>query len=152
MFLSTTSKYLLKTSRNGGSTTCLGRPFQCLITLLENKFFLISTWTPPYSTWGLAFKSHFHSLLLSWLSHIDSLTTGWLGLCDQMSVHCFPCSFVTSADFCLPVDYYLVLRTVASNSTSSFSMISQSFVIDTSQHGHHHISSGHFYFFVWKSC
>ncbi|EOB03656.1 hypothetical protein Anapl_02449, partial [Anas platyrhynchos] len=40
--LSSTSKRLLKTSRDGDSTTSLGSLFQCLATLSVKKFFLTS--------------------------------------------------------------------------------------------------------------
>ena len=42
MSLSTTSKRFLNTSWDGDSATSLGSLFQCLITLLENRFFLTS--------------------------------------------------------------------------------------------------------------
>ena len=50
MSLGTTSRHMcvLHTSRDGDSTTSLGSPFQCLITLLEKKFFLISNWNLPW--------------------------------------------------------------------------------------------------------
>lgn len=35
------SKWFLNTSRNGDATTSLGNPFQCVTTLLENKWLLI---------------------------------------------------------------------------------------------------------------
>jgi len=46
MSLNPTSTYLSNTSRDGDSTTSLGGLFQCLITLLVKKFFLIS-WPIP---------------------------------------------------------------------------------------------------------
>jgi len=42
MSFTTTSKCFLNISRDGATTTSLGSPFQCLITLLEKKFLLIS--------------------------------------------------------------------------------------------------------------
>ena len=39
---SNSSRCLLNTARDSDSTTSLGRPFQCLTTLSEKKFFLIS--------------------------------------------------------------------------------------------------------------
>ena len=47
MSLCTISKCFLHTSMDSDSTTSLGSPFQCLTTLLENKFFLISNLTFP---------------------------------------------------------------------------------------------------------
>ena len=48
MFLSTTSKRFLNTSRDGDSTTSLGILFQCLTTLSVKKFFLISNLNLPW--------------------------------------------------------------------------------------------------------
>ncbi|KAK4826388.1 hypothetical protein QYF61_008059, partial [Mycteria americana] len=47
MSLSTSSKHLLNTSRDGDSTTSLGSLFQCLITLSVKKNFLISSLNVP---------------------------------------------------------------------------------------------------------
>lgn len=47
MSLSATSPQLLNTSSNGYSTSTLGSPFQCLATLLEKKFFLLSNLNIP---------------------------------------------------------------------------------------------------------
>ena len=47
MTLSTTSKWFLKTSRDGDSTTSLGSLFQCLATLSVKKFFLITNLNLP---------------------------------------------------------------------------------------------------------
>jgi len=49
MFLGTTSKCFLNTSRDGDSTTSLATLFQCLITPSEKKFFQISNMNLP---WG----------------------------------------------------------------------------------------------------
>ncbi|KAK4819628.1 hypothetical protein QYF61_008848 [Mycteria americana] len=48
MSLSTSSKRLLNTSRDGDSTTSLGSLFQCLITLSVKKNFLISSLNLPW--------------------------------------------------------------------------------------------------------
>ncbi|KAK4810518.1 hypothetical protein QYF61_004481 [Mycteria americana] len=48
MSLSTSSKRLLNTSRDGDSTTSLDSLFQCLITLLVKKFFLTSNLNLPW--------------------------------------------------------------------------------------------------------
>ena len=48
MSLNTTSKRNLNTTRVSDSTTSLGSPFQCLTTLSEMKFFLISSLNHPW--------------------------------------------------------------------------------------------------------
>ena len=48
MSLSTTSKHLLNTSRDGDSTTSLGSLFQCLTTLSVKKCFLTSNLNLPW--------------------------------------------------------------------------------------------------------
>ena len=48
MSLSTTSKWLLNTIRDGDSTTLSGSLFQCLTTLSVKKFFLISNVNFPW--------------------------------------------------------------------------------------------------------
>jgi len=48
MSLSTTSKWFLNTSRDGGLTTSLGSLFQCLTTLSVKKFFQISNLNLPW--------------------------------------------------------------------------------------------------------
>ncbi|KAK4833077.1 hypothetical protein QYF61_027739 [Mycteria americana] len=48
MSISTSSKRLLNTSRDGDSTTSLGSLFQCLITLSVKKNFLISSLNLPW--------------------------------------------------------------------------------------------------------
>lgn len=53
MFYSTTFKCFLKTYRDRDSTTSLGSPFQCLSTLSEKKFFLLSNPNLPWCNFRL---------------------------------------------------------------------------------------------------
>jgi len=48
MSLSTTSKQFVNTFRDSDSTTSLGSLFQCLTSLSEKKFFLISNLNLPW--------------------------------------------------------------------------------------------------------
>jgi len=48
MFLSTTSRQFLNTSRDGDPTTSWGSLFQCLATLSAKKLFLISNLNLPW--------------------------------------------------------------------------------------------------------
>lgn len=53
MPLSTTGTHLLSASGDGGSAISLGSQFQCFTTRSEEKFFLISNLSLPWSNFRL---------------------------------------------------------------------------------------------------
>lgn len=98
MFLSSTSAWLLNTSRDGDSTTCLGSLYQCLTTHLGKKVFLISSLKLPQChlrpfplilllvTWEIQFTRKVYDRILLHNRHenyADVILDMWIPRCGR---------------------------------------------------------------------